>query len=168
MQHCSNHHCLPLFILPGQKMSLSAEHLPHNTRAAFAFFKGWQCHLHNFNEYFLGGKRTVDTCRSKLALFKSPFSLITDNIGPGLQTKHCYIDNQEVWHLCHRGIVFFGGKMCTGDGISSPAKWMTWIVRNIQSGFVSLGGADNNRLPRLVYYCWKHKAHRPVVFWLKQ
>lgn len=63
---------------------------------------------------------------------------------PLLQTKHCYIDNQEVWRLRHCGDVFFGKKRCTGDGISPAAKWVTWMVRKwCCQGFLFPDRLDN-------------------------
>lgn len=80
-------------------MSLSAECSPHNTIQGLHlhFSRGDNVICINLMSISEGKKRTADTCGSKLTLFKSPFfPLITDNIGPGLQTKHCYTDNQEV------------------------------------------------------------------------
>lgn len=119
------------FCLRGRKMSLSAWHRLHNTHHkgfAFAFFKGWQGHLHIFNEHSTRKQKRRKKWTPAEAGWhcsKAFFPPYYDNIGPCLQTKHCYIDNQEVWHLRHCRDVFFGAKRCTGDGISSPAKWVT-------------------------------------------
>lgn len=114
-------------------MSLSTWHEPHNNHQ-----KGFHISI------FQGGDRVICIYLMSIppggekwtpaeagwhcskAFFSSAYY---DNIGPCMQTKHCYIDNQEVWHRRHCGDVFFGKRRCTGDGISSPAKWVTWMVR---------------------------------------
>lgn len=97
-----------------REISLSGEHSSlHSARSAFACFKGWQCHLHRFNESL---KKNCGHLRKQADIVQRLSSpLITHNIGLGLQTKHCYTDNQELWHLRHREVVFFAGKKCAQE-----------------------------------------------------
>lgn len=81
------------FCLRGRKMSLSAWHRLHNTHHkgfAFAFFKGWQGHLHIFNEHSTRKqkkKKKMDTCWSRLTLFKSLFPTLLWQHWPLLADK---------------------------------------------------------------------------------
>lgn len=114
----------PPLILQWKSIPLFAAHSSHNT------LQGLHLHISRgdnvicINLMSLSKEKTLDTCRNKLTLFKGLFPLITDNIGLGLQTKHCYTDYQEVWHLCYQRGCFPGRENVHRRWNFIPAKWV--------------------------------------------
>lgn len=122
----------PPLILPWKNIPLFAAHSSHNTLQGLHLHVSRGDNVICINLMSLSKEKTLwvpaETSRHCSKAF---FPLITDNIGLGLQTKHCYTDYQEVWHLCHQRGCFLGRKNVHRRWNFIPAKWVAQIVSMI-------------------------------------
>ena len=98
LQSSSATEMLPLLKLPGgRRISLSAQRSSHNTMQGLHLHVSRGDNVICINLMSLSeGEKKRGHLRKQADIVQRPFfPLITRNIGLGLQTKHCYADNQE-------------------------------------------------------------------------